>query len=226
MSKSSESVIVSRNGQLLTVFFLIVAVIFGIIIYPPFVRKPQYQCPSYGNIISDKMSLFNISKMSGVWYMLATTEPTMPSFCSCGVLNYQIEQTWYSYNGSFICSPYNLWTNTINVTIKGELSSNDNTNGFLHETISIYNQTIGPLLPYMIFDYLLDEKDELHMIRSYACVNERFQMFSYNLLSRTSLISTQQIENIVLKDKEKYKDVMNFEHLTITNSTMFAACRA
>ena len=45
----------------------------------------QESCPDYGDIRQPSVdpTVFNISDFAGTWYMVATTEPTLPAFCTC-----------------------------------------------------------------------------------------------------------------------------------------------
>jgi len=51
-------------------------------------------CPNYEDIRQRSVDgdSFDISEVSGVWYFLATNEPTIPSFCTCGSNNFTVEK--------------------------------------------------------------------------------------------------------------------------------------
>mmetsp|Transcript_34327 Transcript_34327/g.94601 ORF Transcript_34327/g.94601 Transcript_34327/m.94601 type:complete len:136 (-) Transcript_34327:398-805(-) len=59
-----------------------------------------WQCPAYSDIRHRSVDAknFDINEISGVWYLVATTEPTT-RFCLCNVMNYSIFTSTYRLRG-------------------------------------------------------------------------------------------------------------------------------
>ena len=76
----------------------------------------------------------------------------------------------------------------IPISIKGKLSDNPQTPGFLHENAALFNHTISPLDPNMIFQVIREDGPKspiIHLI-AYACLGKILgkEEFSFNLISR------------------------------------------
>ena len=120
-----------------------------------FTRGSGYKCPTYANIreASVGAEVFDVQELEGAWFMIATTEPTQPSFCICGINNYTIHKRvppaiggWYFYTNTASCLNH-----TVTVPIKGSLSQNASTPGLLHENLDVLNHTVGGEDPNFIF---------------------------------------------------------------------------
>ena len=91
---------------------------------------------------------FSIDEFAGRWYLIATNEPTLPSFCVCGVNEVSVHRAGgtYEYYNKDAC-----FTQNITLHIKGVLSNDSTTPGLLHETAAVFNHTVSQLLPNYIF---------------------------------------------------------------------------
>lgn len=181
-------------------------------------RRTTFECPRYQDIADSSMANFDMDETSGIWYMLATTEPTMPFFCTCAVMNYSVFDTWYMYTGNYTCLGKNVSLDSI-----GQRSMNPDAQGFLLEAFSLFHKPVTPLRPYYIFSISRDGND-LKLFHSYACVNTQFNMYSYNILSRTPYVSRSYIKLLVDSDKAKYEDVFDFSHLRFMDEDAYVKC--
>merc|ERR1712188_62710 len=109
-----------------------------------------FTCPDYADIRQPSVDQdkFDIEEFAGEWFMLATTEPTMPSFCVCGVNNVTVDKPAmaYSYTNTDDCLG-----KKVTLHIKGDLSTDITSPGLLHENAALFNHTIGKLDPNMVF---------------------------------------------------------------------------
>ena len=138
-----------------------------------------YTCPDYSAIRQPSVdaSAFDVEELSGVWYMVrisardcrstncagqvATTEPTMPSFCKCTVNNITINKpSEYEYTNANSCmgAPVTIHIKgaqclacltpcVLTRSHEGELSKDPDSPGALHETAALFNHTIAGLDP-------------------------------------------------------------------------------
>lgn len=185
--------------------------------------RSTFSCPTYESIVDASMKAFDMNEMSGIWYMLATTEPTMPFYCHCAVLNYSIYDTWYLYTGQFNCLGVNVSLDSI-----GTLSKNISTPGYLHEGLSLFHTAVTSLEPYYIFSVERTTTDfseqKLMNVHFYGCVSKLFKLFSYNLLSRTPYVSLSKIEDMVNIDKKKYEGIFDFSNLRYMDIDAYHKC--
>ena len=109
-----------------------------------------YSCPDYADIRQPSVTAdkFDIEEFEGEWFMLATTEPTMPKFCVCGVNNVTVNKPAmaYSYTNTDDCLG-----KKVTLHIKGALSTDATSPGLLHENAAIFNHTVGKLDPNYVF---------------------------------------------------------------------------
>ena len=70
----------------------------------------SFTCPSYASIRQPSVAegKFEPAEMQGIWYIEATNEPTMPGFCKCGVNDYSVHASWYSYTNTDYCPPVEI----------------------------------------------------------------------------------------------------------------------
>ena len=161
-----------------------------------------FTCPSYGRLRQPSVSSarFSIGEYAGLWYLLATTEPTLPTFCKCGMNNVSLHFSSgeYTYTSTNICGK----SLPISVRIKGKLSDDPSSPGLLHEQAAIFNHTMAPLDPYFIFRVGRSSSGSLETIFSYACLGRippvfGSEAFSFNVLGRSRNVSAEAIEAMV-----------------------------
>jgi hypothetical protein len=180
-----------------------------------------YTCPDYEDIRQPSVdaSVFDIADFSGVWYMIATNEPTLPPFCTCGVNTVDVHKSdgWYSYTNTDTCGG----AVNISVPIKGDLSSDPNSPGYLMENFGAFNHTSKNLDPNMIFNATYNG-DSLDMVLTYACISKN--LFSFNVLSRTNLWSAEDIEDIINNADALTGGQLKVSGMRIADEAAYDAC--
>ena len=122
-----------------------------------FEQAKAYQCPLYDAVAQKSMSVsprFGLGDMAGLWFVVATNEPTLPSFCTCTTLNFtmlnvdQQGRSWYRYTATTRCAgrPFSM-------TMKGWSNASSPEPGLFHENAALFNKTIPDLVPNMVIDY-------------------------------------------------------------------------
>ena len=101
--------------------------------------------------------------------MAATSEPTLPSFCVCGVNKNTIDTIGghYYYTNKDNCKGL-----PFSIHIKGDLSKDVEWPGDLRENAAFFNHTIGSLDPNMIFHVERSEDKKLMNVYTYACLGK------------------------------------------------------
>lgn len=155
------------------------------------VKAQEYVCPSYKDLRDDTVNAkaFEIEEFQGRWFMLATTEPTMPSFCRCGFNDVDVGSTTYEYANHDSCNEKTFHHN-ITIHIKGELSSDPKSPGELRENAALFNHTVRTLDPNYLFRVERDSKGRVEIVYTYACLGKLPPMigrerFSFNVLARS-----------------------------------------
>lgn len=153
-----------------------------------------YTCPDYDAIRQPSVdaSIFSIDDFAGKWYLVATNEPTIPSFCTCGINTYRIHSNdgWYSYKNTDNC----VGAINISVPIKGETSQDPASPGYLRENFGPFNHTIRNLDPNMIFEATYVD-GVMDLAITYACISKR--LYSFDVLSRSSSWTQKELEQVV-----------------------------
>jgi hypothetical protein len=198
---------------------------------PPAAAAVSYTCPAYTNIQQPSVSAsqFDPSELAGRWYILATTEPTLPAFCRCGVndLNVNTAAGEYAYTNTDIC-----FNNSISVHIRGQLSSDRSTPGLLHENAVILNRTLYPLLPNFVFRVERTPRGALETAYTYACLGKLppvvgREAFSFSMWSRAPHNFTH--DAIVAKVAALNRSVsplatLDLRGLRVSDAEAFRAC--
>ena len=135
--------------------------------------------------------------MNGMWFMIATNEPTLPSICVCGVNQIDVHPNtngtvggWYHYTNHDLCgTSSHRFPFTVN--IKGLLSNDTSTPGELHEQAEIDGHYLGKLDPNYMFHIEREANDgNITLIYSYACLGKLEPLgkpqFSFNILARST----------------------------------------
>ena len=122
-------------------------------------KSGNRQCPP-------RCSTSPVLVVHGTWF--ATTEPTMPPFCTCIHNDVQIHELegWYAYTSHATCEG----KIPISVPVKGELSKDPSSPGLLHENFGLFNHTMSSLDPNMIFEAQYNERGEMVLAMTYACL--------------------------------------------------------
>ena len=71
------------------------------------VSAHSFSCPSYDELAQDSVapSVYQPSDLDGLWYMLATNEPTLPPICDCPRNNFtmNVDEGTYAYTNIDFC---------------------------------------------------------------------------------------------------------------------------
>jgi len=200
----------------------------------------EYTCPAYADLAESSVAphKFNMSMLAGTeWLMLATSEPTIPAFCSCTVSTYSVHLGagghggWYNYTANTSCSVAGS-TARFQVPLKGLISADPQTPGLLHETLDVFNQTLGPRDPNYVFRVKYNSSGHITAFHTYACLGRVFNTnyFSYNYLVRKEAASA----SVALLDKSAVaveveaansKGFMDTGGVRFTDASMWRECK-
>jgi hypothetical protein len=165
---------------------------FGLLVLITFAHADAYSCPDFDAIAQPGVhpSKWRQEDMNGVWYIVATNEPTIPTnmMRQCGVLNWTVYTDEYRYTNTV--TQTGLWHRRHNITVMnaGYRSKDPRRPGNCTEGFGIFNRTVDVTTgPNMFFNYSAIEG----FYMSYACVGKT--MFSYILAARSPLPSVEWI---------------------------------
>ena len=161
-------------------------------------------CPQYLSIAQPAAFSFDPTVYQGVWYQVATNEPTMPcalynlcslitlqltegstlahctpaAFCQCATLNWTLSDVGtFTDVFSARCGPKN-----ISFALAGRLSKNASEPGSLMEG---FNQFLA--VPNMIFNLTMADTGRQYQFASvYSCLG--LGLYSFQLLSRIAVV--------------------------------------
>lgn len=187
-------------------------------------------CPAYDTIRSPMMDAdkFNAKEVEGIWYLVATTEPTT-AFCMCNVMNYSIYDKAYTYTDTcFQDIPHTTPTN-ITLSIGGDLSYDPASPGIFHEGFKLFNHTVTAKNPNMLFDIKRNAKGDVVMMHFYACLGKLVPIFgpdvySYLLYSRDPTISEAYIKSYVNKDNNTHPGAFELDGYVVTGPANWTRC--
>ena len=185
-------------------------------------------CPAYTSIAqpSVREGAFSPAELRGVWYLVATNEPTMPPFCKCGVNRFtdvDLAAKTYSYRNIDDCAGVNM-----TIPIKGKLSSNPATPGMLRENFAPWNSTHGfPYLPNMVFDVLRGGNGGLEVVFAYACLGKipvKGDLFSFNIMARRFNRTRDEIESLVSLANTTTRGVLDMSGMRYNDASVYHDC--
>ena len=189
------------------------------------VPSAAYTCPTYADVAQPSMASFKLPDFAGEWYVLATNEPTLPSFCGCTTLNvsmlgvdkHDASKQWYSYAATTRCPPLNT---PITATMKGWSNASSGEAGLLHENMALFNKTIPGLVPNMLLEL------ENGTAASYACIGTPLDLFGFGLLARSPKGYTEELIRGRVADlaQRTGKGVLDVDKLRIADAAAFAKC--
>ena len=156
-----------------------------------------------------KISILFLRLLLGIWYEVATNEPTIPKFCDdCQSLNWTItSDTAFSDTFQASCESRKL---PFSLPLKGTLSSDPAAPGNQRE--------MG--VPNMIFNVTRGADGALATARVYSCVNSVLGLFSWQLLSRSPYMPISEIEEAIAEGKRMELLRPQFTIWFLTNTTM------
>lgn len=152
-----------------------------------------YMCPSYDSIATPAVTSSNwaLNDYTGDWYVLATSEPTLPSLCTCPTLKWYVDSAGgikkYHYTMVANCGGMNF-----SATMKGEARDPAHP-GLLEENLALFNHSVAPYVPNMIYDtQTLPDGNVIGF--SYACLlghTPGINMFSFNIVARKPTLTIE-----------------------------------
>lgn len=180
----------------------------------------RFTCPDYASIATPAVSpaRFSLEAFTGLWYMMATNEPTMPSFCTCPT------ETWFLDSNAAV-KQYHYQLNStcgfkLDLTMKGDAKDPEHP-GKLDENAEVYNHSVAPYLPNYIFDIqTLSDGTELGF--TYACISTELQLFSFNVFSRRPTVSRDELETLIARQNERTGGIFKVDGIRYADAT---ACK-
>merc|ERR1712228_581955 len=150
--------------------------------------------------------------------MIATNEPTMPSFCKCSTYDFHfdsdgsIPKYHYDLHASCFGAPMTL-------TMKGEAPDPKNP-GSLMEMFAVFNHTVAKLVPHMVYD-VQKLPDGNIVVFTYACVGSLplvGNAFSYNVIVKKPTLSIADVQSMIAKQNERTNGVLNGKGLRFADA--------
>jgi len=182
-------------------------------------------CPQYSDISQPSVSAesgFAMKKLEGVWNILATSEPTIPSPCrQCGVINFTVYGADYRYHTTTNCPT--LTGGRMNVTMElGGHIGGLGEEGNCAETFVAFNGTVGALMPNMFFNHTED------WYMSYACGTQfgLLKVRSFFLAARNGLGKNKEWIEEKLEWAKANGWLEGWEDIAITDSDTLEKCWA
>lgn len=151
--------------------------------------------------------------------MIATNEPTLPPMCTCSTNDVTVSASsgTYAYRNSNRCSGAPM-----SVSIAGKLSSEPLRPGDLKENLDTALTQMS-LKPNMLFHALRDDATgEIDVLFTYACISR--SLFSFNVLSRRTTFSTDDIEGLIDEADTLTNHLMKTTGMRIANETVYEGC--
>jgi len=161
-----------------------------LLVFITLAHADAYSCPDFDAIGQPGVhpSKWRQEDLNGVWYVVATNEPTIPTdmMRKCGVLNWTVYTDEYRYTNTV--TQMGLWRVNITVMNAGYRSKDPLRPGNCTEGFGLFNRTVDVTAgPNMFFNYSAAEG----FYMSYACIGKT--MFSYILAARSPLPSVEWI---------------------------------
>lgn len=187
-------------------------------------------CPEYKDIRTPAVDAdkLNINEIHGIWYLVATTEPTT-KFCLCNVMDFSIFTKTYTYTDTcFQDVPHTTPTN-FTLSIGGDLSYDPASPGILHEGFKVHNHTVTAKKPNMLFDLHRNTHGDIVLAHFYACLGKVVpivgqQMFSYLLYARDPWITQEEIKALVTKDNRTHPGAFQLDGYVVTGPEQWKQC--
>lgn len=187
-----------------------------------FVGALSYSCPDYDSIKTPSVVAgnFNLDDLAGEWYLVGTSEPTLPAFCTCPKV------TWFIDSSSATVKQYHYETRahcvTVNftATLKGE--ARDPTRpGLLSENVAVFNHSVAPYCPHMIYD--VQSMPDGNLVGfTYACLLGRsspVNMFSFNIVAKKPTLTINDLKGLVAKQNDRTGGVLNVDGIRYSDQS-------
>merc|ERR1719326_163495 len=150
---------------------------------------------------------------------MATSEPTLPAFCTCPVLKWFVDSDGtikqYHYTLVAECAGVNF-----TATMKGEARDPAHP-GLLTENLAVFNHSVAPYVPHMIYD-AQTMADGNVVGFTYACLLGHIpglNMFSFNVVSRQPTLTSDTVKALVAKQNERTGGVFKVSGIRYADSS-------
>mmetsp|Transcript_98284 Transcript_98284/g.174187 ORF Transcript_98284/g.174187 Transcript_98284/m.174187 type:complete len:216 (-) Transcript_98284:116-763(-) len=192
---------VEMSGQLPSILLVFVTFLSG---------TQGFSCPAYDSIATQRVaaSSFSLDDVAGEWYLVGTSEPTLPPFCTCPKLHWFVDSDsnikQYHYKMTAHCATINF-----TATLKGE-ARDPSRPGLLSENLAVYNHSVAPYCPHMIYDIQTMSDGNLVGF-TYACLLGRgsaVNMFSFNIVAKKPTLTIHDLKGLVAKQSERTGGVL------------------
>jgi len=178
-----------------------------------------FSCPDYDFIAQQSVDsqLYSPQLLDGLWYMLATNEPTLPPICNCPRNNFTTSpaESTYTYTNIDLCEV----TGELEFHVDGKLVD-EGRPGLMKE-----HARYSPLRmkTNMAFHALYGPDGDMTHIYTYACLAPN--VFSFTLMGRSAKDETAEtIQEMVDAVDELTKNVLDVTKLKITTGEDFDLC--
>lgn len=186
----------------------------------------NYTCPKWEDIAQPGVKPggdFSLINMTGDWYVLATSEPTLPPFCACAKETWSVTeyQPVMKYQWDFATKCLGL---KFNIRMTGE--SRDLTQpGDLMENAAILGHRIMPLTPELIYDHVV-LPDGNQVVFHYTCLDEPTRKllrvkrpFGSYVIARRPSVSASTVRSMVEATAERTGGLMDIDGMKYADST-------
>lgn len=199
----------------------------------------SYSCPEYERIATSRVAAneFSLEDFIGEWYMIATSEPTLPSLCTCPVLKWFVDNDGatpvsrdVSGNSGTLAGAIKQYHYTLvaecagvnfSATMKGEARDPQHP-GSLTENMEVFNHSVAPYVPHMIYD-VQTMPDGNVVGFTYACLlghTSGVNMFSFNVVARKPTLTPEHVKALVAKQNERTGGVFNVDGIRYSDSSV------
>lgn len=99
----------------------------------------------------------------------------------------------------------------------------------MQENVALFNHTFGSLAPNYIFDVMRDPSGAIKTAFTYACLGKippliGPQAFSFNVLSRSSNVSVDEIRDIILSVNASTFGQLDMSGMRINDAEAYQSC--
>jgi len=178
-------------------------------------------CPDYASIATSRVAAdkFKLTDFTGEWYLMGTSEPTLPSLCKCPLLKWSVDSDAtikkYHYTLDAKCEGVDF-----TATMKGEARDPQHP-GSLVENMAVFNHSVAPYVPNMIFD-TQTMADGNVVGFTYACLlgHNNVNMFSFNVVARKPTLTPETVKALVAKQNARTGGALKVEGIRYSDSSV------
>jgi len=168
-------------------------------------------CPDYDSIKTSSVDAgkFKLDDLAGEWYLVGTSEPTLPAFCTCTKFEWFIDSSNATVKNYHYETRTHCFTAPFTATVKGE--ARDPTRpGLLYENGEVFNRSVAPYNPNMVFD-IQSMPDGNVVVFQYACLHTYGNMVAFNMIAKKPTLTIDDLKGLVSKQKDRTGRVLNMD---------------